>query len=185
MPTLRAANTWIDLLDKKHMGNWVAMPYSENESRLDMRGGMIYLEDAQLRYARPARDPTVRIVARKISGTNPHVHLRTSIDGGCKYVAAFNGKNDFPIGRIDNGQSREIKRGASEKTFEDFFEFTVSVVGDKITISADGQEVPQAQDVLYDFGRLQIGTSKGASLIKEVRVQVQDLDWEPGVRGKK
>jgi hypothetical protein len=119
-----------------------------------------------------ARDAVIRARATKLPGQNISLGLRRRENGAI--AAWFNGGRWFGISRNVNGRWSDVKHGNSKRNIEGEFEFKFSVIGDKLSVWANGELVLEARDSTQRDGWPSIGVTKGRGRFRNVEVQVLD-----------
>jgi serine/threonine protein kinase/formylglycine-generating enzyme required for sulfatase activity len=147
-------------------GKWI--PVLEKET--DLRSGMIVIPEHM------AGDVIIRARVKKIGGQNLGIGLRRNEERPPKrggYNAWFNGGNWFGIHK--GGEDRkDLMEWHAPTTFDDYFEFAFSAVGETLTIYADGKRIGKVRDPDYRMGAIAIGALGGRSLFQNVEIMILD-----------
>jgi hypothetical protein len=124
-----------------------------------------------------ARDGIIRVVVKKLAGESVILLGRASSREGF-YSAHFNG-DGFGLGKYvnKNGKSTYFPLAFKKapRKFNDFFEFTLRVEGDLLTVLADGKEVVRARDSeISGKGEMAFSPQKGRGLYKKAEIRILD-----------
>jgi hypothetical protein len=122
-----------------------------------------------------AKDAVIRVVVKKLEGQNVGLNLRWGPRGG--YFAYFNGGRSFAVMKfVKDEESSTLQASESSKDFDDYFTFTFRVVGDLLTVEADGEEVISVRDPdpLTEAGEPSFKAYRCTALFKEAEVKVLD-----------
>jgi serine/threonine-protein kinase len=124
-----------------------------------------------------AKDGIIRVVVKKLAGESVILLGRASAREGF-YSAHYNG-DGFGLGKYvnKNGKSTYFPLAFKKapKKFNDFFEFTLRVEGDLLTVLADGKEVVRARDSeISGKGEMAFSPQKGRGLYKKAEIRILD-----------
>ena len=158
---------------------------SYSNHTLETRGG-------GLEYPIVAKNVSLRAGPRKEPGQNICLTLRACEKG--RYIAWFNGGRSFGIGIAcgkklvdDNYRFADLATGNAPQSYDDFFDFAFSAVGDALTLSVNGKPLLQTHDSSLEMGTVAVG-GVGSGLFKEVAIFIPSSDslvadhrWPPGV----
>lgn len=173
-------------------GRWLPI-LTKLDENIDYRRSAVSLKDGVIELTHgqaidrsiQAKDMIIRAKVKKLGGQNVSLAVRDSADG-C-YGAWYNGNDWFGFHRKKDGiwedLNKEAGRGGVNET--EFFEFALAVVGDRVTVYANGKRILDVRDgavagpgspgVRANKGKLPILGAAGG-LFKDVEVQVLDQE---------
>jgi len=156
-------NGWLPLLVAPNQLVGWEKPYGSvgySNHTLETRNG------GGIRYPITAKDARIRARAKGVSDWLA-LYLRHSDDG--HYIAHFNspGGRSFDIAkRYDRGTKFVVlAHGDAPRSYDDFFDFEFSAVGDTLMLSVDGQPLLLAHDSSHTTGTVGVG---GNGLYRDV-----------------
>jgi hypothetical protein len=173
---------------------WLTLnPAEANLSKGAYENGVVTLEPGgQLAFPTiRCKDLTLRALVKKPDWGEGFVHLNIRFEPGAwsGYAATFSKRADrasYDFGIVKHFNDGEkaswiVLKGTDGKPVpgldaDDFFEFSFSAVGDKLSVAVNGQPVLEVHDPDYKEGTLKPGTWQARGLFKDIRLKIHDRD---------
>jgi hypothetical protein len=146
-------------------GKWISVLKEVTE----LQDGTVFVPGQE------AGDVIIRARAKKVVGQNLFIALRRDEERPPKrgYSAWFGGGNWFGIYKFGEGPNDLVQWRAST-SFDDYFEFAFSAVGEMLTVYADGKRIGEVRHSDFRLGSLSIGAKSGRSLFQNVEIMILD-----------
>ena len=167
------------------IGEWFPMPIKPEELRKNWQDfgngdiasvdNMLELRNCCVKFLVNAKDMSVRTTVKK--GPGQHIQLGLRRSSACCYFAWFNGGNWFGISKVVDGKCLDMTDIRSALQYTDFFQFEFRVVGDLLTVLANGTVVLEVRDQsVRTPGYATVGSFAGTGQFVKVELFIPDKE---------
>jgi hypothetical protein len=167
------------------IGEWFSLPIKPEEVReswQDFGNGSMASVDNTLElqnccaiYLIRAKNMSIRAQVKK--GPGQHVQLGLRRSSSNSYFAWFNGGGDFGICRVVDSTASDVAGVHVAQEYNNVFDFEFRVVGDLLTVLANGEVVLQTRDQsVHTAGYATVGAWAGSGRFAKVELLIPDKE---------